>query len=378
MCKRLLLFIILLSISRGNAYAMTKNTDDEKSFSVDSLLKNTEIDLRLNYGFFVHHHFDMKSYPADFPMFELSLQKQTYGRQPWQSHFNYPIIGVTAFYSNLGNIDIIGKAYALYPFINFPFNKNKTNTFGLRFGIGVGYITKKFHPVENYHNSSIGTNINAAISITLEYKRHISEHFKMSAFAGLTHFSNGCSNFPNSGYNIINAGISSTYLLKKQENYIPAQTDDNINFKKIEPEYYAGLSFGIKRIRYDQNENFTVYDMEFYALDRIDNINKIGFGFDLLYSTTSYITVREYYSKSFSFIEMLKPGIGLAYELTMGEASFLINFGYHIYGQDMSGGPWYQKLGFKMNIGNYIYTKIALNTHFGTADFIGWGLGIRL
>lgn len=374
---KILCFIFIINFIHNEAFATSKK-DNYKSFSIDSLTKNMEIDFRFNYGFFVHHHFEMKNYSADFPMFELSLQKQTFGRQSWQSYFNYPTIGITAFYSNLGNIDIIGDAYALYPFINFPLNKSKINTLGIRFGVGLGYLTKKYHPVDNYANTSIGASVNAAISLTLEYKHQISERFKMTAFAGLTHFSNGCSNFPNSGYNIISAGISTTYLLKNQEDYIPKRiTKENV-YRKIEPEYYAGLSFGIKRIRYAQNENFAVYDLEFYALDRINNLSKVGLGIDLLYSKCSYITMIEYYSKSFSAIEMLKPGIGLAYELCMGEASFLINFGFHIYGVDMSGGRWYQKLGFKINLGNYMYAKIALNTHFGVADFIGWGLGIRL
>lgn len=370
-------FGFIFGFIHNQAFALDKKDFGNKSFSIDSLMRNTEIDLRLNYGFFIHHHYDMTAYPADFPMFELSLQKQTYGNQDWQPYFNYPTIGVTAFYSDLGNVDILGKAYALYPFISFPFNKSKVNTLGLRFGVGLGYLTEKFHPVDNYHNTSIGSHVNAAVSITFEYKRRISERFKMSAFAGLTHFSNGCSNFPNSGFNIINAGISTTYLLDKQDTYIPKQISGN-NHKKIKPEYYAGLSYGVKRIKYGQNKNTAVYDLEFYAMDRISNLSKIGLGLDLLYNRCSYISVSEYYSKAFSFVEMLKPGIGLAYELTMGEASFLINFGYHIYGKDMSGGRWYQKLGFKVNVGEHLYAKIALNTHFGVADFVGWGLGIRL
>ena len=44
----------------------------------------------------------------------------------------------------------------------------------------------------------------------------------------------------------------------------------------------------------------------------------------------------------------------------------------------MRYGRWYQKLGLKVNFGKYIYGKIALNTHFGVADFIGFGLGARL
>ena len=374
--KFILFFVLLFTIPHLTK-AETKNIDIQ-TFSLDSLLLNTEVDLRINYGFFVHHHFDMKSYPADFPMFELSFQKQTYGRSEWQSYFNYPTIGVSAFYSNLGNIDILGKAYAVYPFISFPFNKSKINTFGFRFGVGLAYLTEKFHHTENYKNTSIGNNLNAAISLTFEYKRQIADRYKISFFAGLTHFSNGCSNFPNSGYNIINAGISGTYLLNEPKNYITRETSHNKNFKKIVPEYYVGLSYGVKRIKYQQKENVAVYDLEFYVMDRISNLSKVGLGMDLVYNKCSYISVREYYSRTFTFIEMLKPSIGLAYELTMGEASFLINFGYHIYGRDMSGGRWYQKLGFKINIGDHAYAKVALNTHFGVADFLGWGLGIRL
>ena len=62
----------------------------------------------------------------------------------------------------------------------------------------------------------------------------------------------------------------------------------------------------------------------------------------------------------------------------MGETSFLINFGYHPWGRDMRYGRWYQKLGAKFNFGEHIYGKIALSTHFGVADFIGFGLGVRL
>ena len=127
--------------------------------------------------------------------------------------------------------------------------------------------------------------------------------------------------------------------------------------------------------------NYTsVFNLEFYVLDRISNLSKIGFGLDLVYDATDNIKVIHDYGPDadFTFIEMLKPGIGLAYELMMGEASFLFNFGYHPYGLDMSYGRWYQKLGLKVNMGKYVYGKIALNTHFGVADFIGLGLGIRL
>ena len=95
---------------------------------------------------------------------------------------------------------------------------------------------------------------------------------------------------------------------------------------------------------------------------------------------TDKMTLRDFYydNNEYTFAQLLKPGIGAAYELIMSDASLLVNFGYHPWGRDMRYGRWYQKLGLKVNFGKYIYGKIALNTHFGVADFIGFGLGARL
>lgn len=375
-----IIFIIVFNFIHYEAFAIKEDDKVDKVTRLDSLMKNTEIDLRINYAFFVHHHFEMTGYPKHFPMFELSFQKQTYGDKMWHSYFNYPTVGVTAFASSLGNNEFIGNAYALYPFINFPFNKSKINIFSLRFGVGVGYLTKKFDPLENYHNTSIGAHFNAAINITFEYQRRITERFKMSLFAGLTHFSNGCSSYPNSGINIINAGLSATYLIKEQEDYIPKQEISNKTYKKIDPEFYLGLSYGVKRIEYNQKNDFSVFNLEFYAMDRVTNLSKIGIGLDLVSDATDEITLRNYYgdNNEYNFAQLLKPGISVVYELMMNEASFLFNFGYHPWGRDMRYGRWYQKIGGKVNIGEYLYGKLTLNTHFGVADFISFGLGVRL
>ena len=373
-------FIITFNFIHYEAFAIDKYSDSTKVSRIESLMKNTEIDLRINYAFFVHHYFEMTRYPKHFPMFELSFQKQTYGNKLWHSYFNYPTVGVTAFYSSLGNYDIIGDAYALYPFINFPLNKSKVNFISFRFGVGVGYITKKFDPKDNYHYTSIGSHINAAVNMTFEYHHRISERLKMSLFAGLTHFSNGCSSSPNAGLNIITGGISTAYSLKEQEDYIPKRKISNKEYRKIEPEFYIGLSYGVKRIEINQNKDFSVYNLEFYAMDRVSNLSKIGIGLDLVSDATDKITLRNFYgdTNEYTFAQLLKPGVGLVYELMMGEASFVINFGYHPWGRDMRYGRWYQKLGMKVNFGKYIYGKIGLSTHFGVADFIGFGLGVRL
>ena len=376
------IIVLLLLIS-----FLAKDSFAHKSTPVDSIIKNTELDFRFNYAFIIHHHYEMRMYRKHFPIFEFSIQKQTYGKQAWQRYYNYPTIGVTAFYSSIGNQEVFGNAYAIYPFISFPFNKSKVNTFSFRLGVGAGYLTKKFDQVENPNNIYIGSHINAAISLSFEYKRQISNHLKVSLFAGLTHFSNGCSYQPNNGINIFNTGLSTTYLIGNQNSYkditkLMTYNKDEIKqinsilSSKFDPEFYLGISYGFKRVEYKQKDNFSVYNFEFYAMERVSNLSKFGIGIDLVYDETDVLVLGN--ENKYDFAQLLKPGIGVAYELIIGDMSFLFNMGFHPWGLDMEYGRIYNKLALKANIGEHLYGKVALNTHFGVADFVGFGLGIRL
>lgn len=379
---KLFLFVLcLFFIIHKDALCINKSKDiNTSTHTIDTLMQNIELDLRLNYGFLIQHHYETSAFNAHFPMFELSLQKQTYGGSEWHSYYNYPTIGLTAFYTDFGSVDIYGKAFALYPFINFPFNKSKENTIGLRFGVGLGYLTKKFDTYRNFNNTTIGSNFNAAINLSLEYKRLVSERFKMAFFISLTHFSNGCSHQPNAGINAASAGISGAYLFNEESHYIHPASNIKTSYKKIKPEFYIGMSYGMKRIYYMQNDNFSVYNLELYAMDRVSKLSKFGIGFDIVYDLTDKLETEELYQKytELTFYEKLKPGISIAYELLISDVSFIFNFGYHLYGIEMSYGRWYQKIGMKINFGSHLYGKITLNTHFGVADYVGFGLGIKL
>lgn len=378
--KRIVLLILITFFAR-ESYA-------HKSSPIDSIVKNTELDFRFSHAFIIHHHHEMRIYREHFSMLEFSLQKQTYGRQTWQRYYNYPTIGVSVLYSCIGNHDVFGSAYAIYPFINFPFNKSIINSFNFRLGIGPGYLTKKFDQTENPNNIYIGSHINATISLSFEYKRQISNHLKISLFAGLTHFSNGCSYQPNNGINIFNTGLSTTYLIGNRNSYkdltkLMTYNKEEIKqinsllSKKIDLEFYLGLSYGFKRVEYKQKDNFSVYNFEFYAMERVSNLSKFGIGIDLIYDETD-VLVLDINENKYNFAQLLKPGIGVAYELIIGDMSFLFNMGFHPWGLDMSYGRIYNKLALKANIGEYFYGKVTLNTHFGVADFVGFGLGIRL
>lgn len=375
------LFINIFTISEASAGNNgNKEEGVNTSFSIDSLMKNMEIDFRLNYGWYMHHHYEMTGYRAHFPMFELSLQKQTYGKSYWQTCFNYPAVGVTFFASGMGNIDVLGKAFALYPYIYFPFIKGDTN-FGIRFGLGLGYLTESYNHIENPYNICIGSSFNAAASITFDISHRFSDRFKMSLFGGLQHFSNGCTSEPNKGTNVIKGGISAAYMINEPVAYIdPSQLNEKRTIeylKQFRPELYVGLSYGYKRIDYLQQDYTTVLDLDVYVMEQLTRLFKLGVGFNLIYDETNILrNIKN--GVEWSTYQILNPGVQVAGELLMGKSSFLFVVGKH-FGDYMHTVENYQRLGFKIEFLDHLYGKVTLNIHqWHIADFLCFGLGFKL
>lgn len=392
MKKEKLLLIILcfcfIFNLNSEAFANGKKDGEKKSPLMENFMKNMEVDLRLSYGFYMHHHYEMEGYRAHFPMFELSLQKQTYGKAYWQHCFNYPAVGVTAFYSPMGNIDVLGQAFAIYPYIYFPFLKGNTN-FGIRFGLGLGYLTEHYDHIENPYNICIGSALNAAASISFDITHRFTDRFKMSLFGGLQHFSNGCTSEPNKGTNVLRAGLSAAYMINEPvERIDPSQLTEKRTIeylKEFRPELYAGLSYGYKRIDYNQKDYTTVLDFEVYVMEQLTRLFKIGLGFDLVYDDTErlrYIkdgkkTVDEKWTSDHIY-QILNPGVHVAGELLMGNTSFMFVVGRH-FGKYMYTEPSYQRLGLKINFHKHIYGKVTLMVHqWHIADFLGFGVGFKL
>ena len=374
----ILCFCFIFNLNK-EAFATGKN-EGEKSPFMESFMKNMEVDFRLSYGFYMHHHYEMEGYRAHFPMFELSLQKQTYGTSYWQTCFNYPSVGVTAFYSNMGNIDVLGKAFAIYPYIYFPFIKGNTN-FGIRFGLGIGYLTESYDHIENPYNICIGSPVNAAASITFDITHRFSDHFKMSLFGGLQHFSNGCTSEPNKGTNVLKGGISAAYMINEPVEYIKAEQLNEKRtieyLKEFKPELYLGLSYGSKRIDYLQEDYTTVLDLEVYVMEQVARIFKLGIGFDLVYDNNDILRNIKT-GTEWTTAQILNPGVHVAGELLMGRTSFMFVVGEHL-GEYMHTEKSYQRLGLKIEFTEHIYGKVTLMVHqWHIADFLGWGVGFKL
>ncbi len=343
---------------------------------------NLQLEVRGHGGFFLHHHREMEVFNAHFVSGELAVQRSTFGKERWEALYRYPLVGIALWHSPLGGFEEIGQAYAVYPFINYPINHNHTHALYFRLGLGLGYLTNKFHPVDNYKHFAIGSNLNAAVSLYIDYRLRVTPRLTAIASAGLTHFSNGSMKTPNFGLNIptISAGFS--WFIKQPNPYLD---------RLIRPELYpfefdgkkwfsieAAFSTGFKDMTNQLGERFLVYSISTNIMKQVSPKSKIGFGLDATYDASDKrILDRKQILYEHQW-QLLKPGATLAYELLMQRTSFLLQAGMHLGSLEKTEGDVYQKLALKHLLNDQLFAMITLTAHFGKAEYIGFGIGYRL
>lgn len=339
------------------------------------------VETKIYYGFIYPHHLEMEIFNSHLLAFEINLQQETFGKYKWERAYGYPVIGLSLWYSGIGKSPYLGSAYALFPFINFPLYRHKNLMLGFRFGLGIGYLTKKFDHIQNYKNLSIGSHLNAAANLMLEIRYKISGRLTWSGGICFQHFSNGSLKLPNYGLNLplVNAGIA--YRLERENKYIGDRF-----YPPLEPfeaivrhfmEFNTGFALGYKNMQSVYGENFLVFHIYENTFFRVSRKSKFGFGFDLSYDP-SQLKILEmngiYVSKK---TDILRPGINAAYEMVMSKLGFILNFGYYLGGIEKSNGPFYEKLSLQYNFSKNFFANVMLKVHWGRADYIGWGVGYR-
>ena len=342
---------------------------------------NMLVETKFNYGFIDPHHLELEIFNAHFPAFEISLQKETFGKHKWERAYAYPLIGISFWYSGLGNSPYLGSAYALFPYIDFPLFRQKSLFLGFRFGLGVGYLTKKFDRIENYKNLAIGGHFNAAVNMMFDVRYRLSNRFTLSAGISLQHFSNGSLKLPNYGLNYPSLNLGIAYrLVRENKNigdrfYPPVEPFSAILRKSI--EFNIGGAVGYKNMEQVYGDNYFITHFYENTFFRISRKSKFGFGFDVSYDPAQIKMLEMNGDTVTNKINIVRPGINAAYQLDLSKLGLILNLGYYLAGQEKSNGPLYEKISFQYCFSKNFFVNVMLKVHWGRADYIGWGIGYR-
>jgi hypothetical protein len=342
---------------------------------------NLLLEGRVNYGFMINHHLEMKIYNAHFPAFEVNLGKETYGRERWQTMYGYPIIGVSYWYSNLGNSKYLGSANALFSYVNYPIVRNNKSELNFRLGLGLAYLTKRFDRLDNYKYIAIGSHINAAINLMAEYRLRLNPRMNVAIGFSMMHFSNGSTKTPNYGINTPSLNLAFAYRLSKENPLLSKKLTPKLytfefpGTKSI--DLYLGATAAFKDMGSEYARTFMIYNFFGSALKSFSFKSAAGLGFDLTYNESDFYFAKLNGVEYQNNFELWRFGIGPVYQLRMSNLSYNFCLGIYLKGK-MAPTHTFFKLGLQYQFTKQFFANLTLRTHFGQADFVGIGLGYKI
>ena len=376
---------------------------------------NIMVEARGHLGLFWHHHFEMRKFNARFPAMEVSIYQSTFGRNEWESVYKYPYVGLTFYHADYGlNFDnkpevgeVLGSAYALYPFINYPLNNSETSQLTFKFGVGLGYLTRCFDKFDNYQNFSIGSHLNAAVNLSFEYRQNLTPRLKSVASVGLTHFSNGSTRLPNYGLNTFSTAWGLAYFLRPPRvNLTPTQRPDYEPFEFdhkrwlcVDLDYGVGFKNVSQTLGGDSAQFYRVHELSTHALVQFTQFSRAGIGLSWALDLSDQILpnhfvddngihikkydpeTHEEHIYDISAFQMSKFNFSLCYAMTMNRLSYYFEFGWHIKHNEFSDftkGSNFQRFSFRYQLYDNLFAHASLMTHYGRADYVCLGLGYRI
>jgi hypothetical protein len=324
----------------------------------------------INYlpGFLIGHRSDIRNLEAHVQGVELQLKSKT-PKNYWSTFYSKPQLGVKIFYMDLG-LDITGKVFSLIPTADFCLKQYPNGQIDFGIGTGIGYLTEKFDAHENPRNQAIGSNVNAALQISININHRLSEHWLLSTGATVTHFSNGSFRTPNLGVNMPTATMGLHYNFGER-NHEFLDRDS-----MVWHPYSFTFSYAFKEQNLARPQAFHLFNANFTYLKRKNYARDFRFGADLFIDKTHvYYIDPEAPRTGLRPSQFTEIGVFAGYQWLITRISLIGDIGVYLYRPSDAKFITYQRMGIVYHVSDDLFIKSMLKVHFGTADFFDFGVG---
>ena len=128
---------------------------------------------------------------------------QTYGKQRWNKPFNYPRMGISTIFQELGNDQKLGQQISLVPTVYFSTAKKENAKFfaEIRYGLGLAFFTNPYNAVTNRDNKGAGSKFTWQFVVGANLRWNISKQVGLQLGVVMYHASNAHTQLPNVGVN---------------------------------------------------------------------------------------------------------------------------------------------------------------------------------
>ena len=316
----------------------------------------------------------------------LVFERPTTGRKEWQSEYGRPSWGLTLVYTDLANPEMLGKALAIFPYIDFPLLRKGNGGLFFRAGTGYGWIQKPFDRLDNPKNVAIGSQSNITFNFMLHGKWNLPGRWSMRGGLSFDHFSNMAIRMPNLGINL------PSVQLGLMRGFGPARELDDgkgdrrsldLNKRGDSEEetpwrYSLAVAGGVKAASPPNGRLFPTVSLMGYLGRDISPKSQIGFGPDLEWDRSLRYLISEEGSEGNGLPVTHDGRLGLkaAYALVIDRLRLIGQWGVYIHNKYGKQGPFYHRFGIRYDL-NALVINGTLKTHFAKADHFELGVAYR-
>ena len=327
-------------------------------------------------SFIIAHTAAIKHLVASHPTgFEVNVQRQTTGAEPWHGWYRFPKIGLALVYYDFHN-PVLGYAFAASPYISKTFSRGAKHDLSFRLGTGLAYLTNPFNQETNHKNTINSTGLNATLQLRFEYDYAVTPHLGLLAGLGLNHYSNGATSKPNFGVNLPTLLLGLNYHAQRPaphvNDYAPAPAEVGRFF------YNVSASLGFKQRTPADPHDYQVYSGTLAVGRRMNRKSNLLLGVEGFNDRSLQADLDDTTRIGGAKPDVKKAGVFLGHELLFGKLAFDSHLGFYVYAPYKSSTVYYERLGLKYQFTNVVFGAIDLKIHRGAADVIEFKVGARL
>jgi len=336
------------------------------------LTDNLYVNSNYHYGF-VLPEYSSFTYTVNKPVQSLSLSvsKQTIGKNSWQELYNYPELGISLFYTTLGNKQINGVEYAIFPFATLHLLYKKRFSIDNTLGVGLGYATKKFDINNNYTNIVVGSHLNIHFNCKLGMQYFITPKLVTRMGLSFDHLSNGNLQEPNIGINNFTAYGGVVYLIGKPLERIINEKQEH----KKDWEYEVVYSIGGKHARVFASKFYLTSSLSAAAKWKIFKGFHLGIGADLFYDSSSEVEIlakKNEYKKAYDY----SSGIHISQQVVYNRLSIILQEGAYVFMPNKAINKFMYNRGIvKYQATKHFSVRMTMKSHLHILDYPELGFG---
>jgi hypothetical protein len=357
--------VIILSHSPSYSQSISDTTSSGKSIRIS-----------IYTGTLVPHHDKLKPLKNGLiRSIELSYRINRNNDELWNRYYSYPEVGISYMFMDYAYRNVLGYSHSLYPYIDFPITANsKPLWLTLKVAIGASYITKVYDSISNKENIAISSHLNLFALFGLKFNFKLTNGLTANIGVNATHFSNGSIKKPNYGLNLATTSLGVNYNFGKC-----MDRRSNIkSFECIKNRWLVVLSGAVKEVKGPGGPKYGVGSISLEYSKAFRTLLRLGISFDYMYDGSTFGYFREESVQYDSRLKASKLGLTIMGEMALNRLSAFANFGTYLYNYNTKDDPVYQRIGLRYRFNRFLYTQVALKTHLNVADYLEWGIIIRL